>query len=188
MKGIRLEEWSGKLAILVIPPEFYVRISSELPVELVKEWGIEGVLVSANKPYLTVKESLLALGILDKLIFVDCASRLAGASPSGEKLVLINNPANLTELTISITKSVKILGEKCFLVFDSLTTLLIYSKVKLLTQFAHSLGLMLKANKVTSLFLAVEQETSKEMLSFLSTIADNFVHLSVNEEGDVIIV
>ena len=119
---------------------------------------------------------------------MDCASRLAGASPSGEKLVLINNPANLTELTISIKKSVKILGEKCFLVFDSLTTLLIYSKVKLLTQFAHSLGLMLKANKVTSLFLAVEQETSKEMLSFLSTIADNFVHLSVNEEGDVIIV
>lgn len=170
------------------PPEFYVRISSEIPVEIVKEWGIEGVLVSANKPYLSVKESLTALGILDKLIFVDCASRLVGASPSGDKLVLINNPANLTELTISITKSVRLLGEKSFLVFDSLTTLLIYSKVKLLTQFAHSLGLMMKANNVTSFFLAVDQEAAKEMLRFLSTIADNFVHLSINEEGEVIIV
>lgn len=184
MKVDRREDWIGKLAILIIPPGSYVQISSEIPVEMVKEWGLEGVFVSANKPYLTMEESFRKLGILDKIIFVDCASRLAGDHPSAERLVLINNPADLTQLAISLTKSIDRLGEKKFLVFDSLTTLLIYSKLDPLTQFAHSLGLMLKTKRVTCFFLAVDQEATKEMLSFLSTIADEFVHVAINEGGE----
>jgi hypothetical protein len=188
MKVDRREDWIGKLAILIIPPGSYVQISSEIPVEMVNEWGMEGVFVSANKPYLTIEESFRKFGILDKIIFVDCASRLAGDHPSGERLVLINNPADMTQLAISLAKSIERLGEKKFLVFDSLTTLLIYSKLDPLTQFAHSLGLIMKTKKVTCFFLAVDQEATKEMLKFLSSIADNYVHLKVNKEGEVAVV
>ena len=72
------EDWIGKIAILIIPPKSYVQISSEMTIEMVKDWAMEGVVVSANKPYLTVKDSFRDLGILDKIVFVDCASRLAG--------------------------------------------------------------------------------------------------------------
>jgi len=188
MKVEHREDWIGGVSILVIPPESYVDISSELPVEIVNEWGLEGIFVSANKPYLTVEESFRDAGILDKIIFVDCASRLAGDNPSGKRVVLINNPADLTQLTINITKIIEKFGERKFLIFDSLTTLLIYSEFSLLTRFVHSLGLIMKARKVTTFFLAVEQEATKEMLKFLSSIADNYVQLKVNKEGEVTVV
>src|SRR5512135_1772150 len=107
MRVRRREDWIGKLAILVVPPESYSYISSEMPVELVNEWGMEGIFVSANKPYLTVENSFKQSGILDKITFVDCASRLAGEEPTGEKLILINNPADLPDLTKSITRITK---------------------------------------------------------------------------------
>lgn len=53
--------------------------------------------------------------------------------------------------------------------------------------FAHKLGVRLKSIRMTAFFLMVEQETTKEMLRFLSTIADKIVHLCVNKEGEVFI-
>jgi|SRR5665647_96313 len=179
------DDWLGKLAILVIPPEFYAHISSEMPLEMVNEWGMDGIFVSANKPYLTVKEEFKKSGILEKIIFIDCASRLAGENPTGKGLVVINNPSDFTHLTKSITNAIDRLSEKKFLVFDSLTTLMIYSESRHITRFAHTLGLIMKTRKVTSLFLAVDSEHTKEILIFLSSIADKYVHLNVNQEGEV---
>ncbi len=187
MKVERREDWIGKTAILVIQPKSYVQISSEIPVEIVNEWDMEGVFVSANKPYSSVEESFKKSGILDKIIFVDCASKLAGDNPSGDRLVLIDNPADLTNLAIYLSKSIEKLGEKKFLVFDALTTLLIYSKMGLVTQFAHNLGLIMKAKRVTCFYLAVDQEATKEMLCFLSTIADVYVNVDINAGGQTVV-
>ena len=176
MKTVFQNEWMEKVVILVIPPESYGYVSSTIPIEIAREWDMEGVFVSMNKPYLTAIESFTKSGIFDKIIFVDCASKLAGDSPTGDRLIVVRNPADLTELTISITKSIAMLPKNKFLIFDSLTTLLIYSKLTPVTRFAHSLGLKMKSNRVTSLFLAVEQETGKEMLKFLSTMADNLIY------------
>ncbi len=187
MKVEHPEDWIGKTAILVIQPKSYVQISSEIPVEMVKDWDMEGVFVSANKPYQTVRESFGKLGILDKIVFVDCASRLGGDNPQGERLIVVNNPADLTQLAIHMSKSIDSLGEKRFLVFDSLTTLLIYSKLATVTQFAHNIGLMMKSKKVTCFFLVVEQEATKEMLSYLCTIADEFVKVEIGEGGQTIV-
>lgn len=185
MKTPRLEDWKGKIAILIIPSELYVYVSNEMPVELVKEWGMEGILVSANKPYMTIKEHMQQNGILDKLKYLDCASKFIGANPQGENLVLLNNPADLVGLTIGIQKCIRNFSKKNFLLFDSLTSLLIYNTSKNLTRFAHKLGLMLKSKGVTTFFLMVDQENTKEMLMFLSTIADKIVHVGVNKEGEV---
>jgi hypothetical protein len=185
LKDTRLEDWLGKIAILVIPPEFYVHVSNEIPIELVKEWGMEGIIVSANKPYLIAREFFQQEGILDSLTYLDCASRFAGVNPQGENLILLDNPANLTELDIHITKWLRQLSKRQFLLFDSLTTLLIYNKMENLTRFAHRLAIVLKSSKITTFFLMVDQESTKEVLNFLSTIADRIGHIRVGKEGEV---
>ena len=119
-KTIFQSDWMGKVIILVIPPEKYGSVSSSMPIEIAKDHGMEGVFVSMNNPYNIAVESLKESGIVDKIIFVDCASKLAGYNPTGDRLVLVRNPANLTELTISISKSLSELPEKKFLLFDSL--------------------------------------------------------------------
>ncbi len=187
MKNTRLEDWIGKIAILIIQPESYVHISNEIPVELVKEWGMKGIIVSANKPFMTAKENWQKFDILDSLKYLDCASTIAGANPQDKNLFLINNPADLTSLGICIHKCVASNSEKEFLIVDSLTTLLIYNKEKDLIAFAHQLGMTLKSIKITTFFLMVEMETTKEMLKFLSTIADKIVHLNINKKGEVFI-
>lgn len=98
MKNARLEDWLGKVAILIVPPEYYVYVSTEIPVELVKEWDMAGIVVSANKPFATAKADLQQFEVLDSLVYLDCASKFAGLSPQGENLVLVDNPGNLTEL------------------------------------------------------------------------------------------
>jgi hypothetical protein len=185
MKVNRPEDWQGKIAILIIPSDLYVYISKEIPIELVKEWGMEGVIVSANKPYMVIKEHFEQNEILDRLIYLDCASKFIGENPKGENLVLLNNPSNLVELSIGITNCIRDFSKGKFLLFDSLTTLLIYNKSEDLTKFAHKLGIMLKSKKITTFFLMVDQETTKEMLKFLSTIADKIAHLRIDKEGEV---
>jgi hypothetical protein len=185
LKTSQPEDWHGKIAMLIVPSDLYVHISNEIPVELVNEWGMEGMLVSVNKPYMTMKEYFQEKGILNRLRYLDCTSKFIGANPQGENLILLNNPSNLVELSISIKKSLTSFPRNSFLLFDSLSTLLIYNKLADLTRFAHRLGLMLKCKGVTTFFLIVDQETTKEMLKFLSTIADKIVHVSINKEGEV---
>ena len=152
MKDARPEDWLGKIAILIVPPEDYVYISNEIPVELVKEWEMEGIIVSANKPFATAKVNLQQREILDSLVYLDCASKFAGLSPQGENLVLVDNPGNLVELEICITRCIRNPSVRRFLVFDSLTTLLIYNKSEDLTRFAHKLGMRLKSQSITAFF------------------------------------
>ena len=185
--GLQLEDLLDKVALLVIQPDFYVKTSSRIPIEIVKEWGMEVVFVSANKPFSTIKELLSESCVIDKIIFVDCASSLAGETPEGDRVLFIENPANLTSITIGITKGIEKLAAKGFLVFDSLTTLLIYNQVDSLTMFAHTLGVRMKALGVTCLLLAVEQEASKEMLRFLSTITDKIIRIGDDKEGTQIL-
>jgi hypothetical protein len=185
LKHTRPEDWRGKIAILIVQPEFYVHISNEIPVELVKEWGMEGIIVSANKPYLIARETFQRNGIMDSLTYLDCASRFAGVNPQGENLILLENPANLTELDIALTKCIRHFSKIDFLLFDSLTTMLIYNRTEHLIRFAHKLAIMLKSSKITTFFLMVEQKSTKEVLSFLSTIADKIGHLRIDKEGEV---
>ena len=77
----QLEDWIGKIAILIIQPESYVHISNEIPVELVTEWGMKGIVVSANKPFMTAKENWQKFDVLGSLKYLDCASTIAGAKP-----------------------------------------------------------------------------------------------------------
>ncbi len=185
MKTASLEDWKGKIAILIIPSDLYVHVSNEIPVELVKEWGMDGMIISANKPYLTMKEYLQKNSVLKRLVYLDCASKFVGANPQGENLVLLSSPSNLVELAIHIEKNTRDFSKENFLLFDSLTTLLIYNKTENLTRFAHKLGLKMKAMNITTFFLIVEQETTKEILKFLSTITDKIAHLGVNKKGEV---
>ena len=185
MKTTSLEDWKGKIAILIIPSDLYVYISNEIQVELVKEWGMEGMVISANKPYLTMKEYLQKNNVLERLVYLDCASRFVGVNPQGENLVLLSSPSNLVELAIHIEKNTRDFSKENFLLFDSLTTLLIYNKTEDLTRFAHKLGLKMKSMNITTFFLIVDQETTRDMLKFLSTIADKIAHVSVNKKGEV---
>lgn len=146
---------------------------------------MEGIVVSANKPYMVARETFQRNGIMDSLTYLDCASRFAGVNPQAENLIVLENPANLTELDIALTKCIRQCSKIDFLLFDSLTTMLIYNKKELFTRFAHRLAIRLKSSKITTFFLMVEQKSMMEVLSFLSTIADKISHLQIDEEGEV---
>jgi hypothetical protein len=182
---ISAQDLIGKVSIAVIQPEVFSLLSLQIVIKMAKELDMEGIYVSANKPYSTVEEELKNSGVLDKIVFVDCASGLAGEHPIGDKVLLIENPADLTNLSIIVSNSIKMLSMRGFLLFDSLSTLLIYTPMETLTKFAHTLGLKLKSSKMTSLLLAVDQEAGKEVVNFLSTIADRILYLTIDEEGKI---
>jgi len=49
-QNILAKNLTGKVVILIIPPESYNRVSIEIPIKLVKDQGMAGIYVSMNKP------------------------------------------------------------------------------------------------------------------------------------------
>ncbi len=180
-----VQELRGNVNIAVVQPESFSELSLKSVEMIAKEMKVKGIYVSTNKPYSTASKELKELGVLDEITFVDCASGLCGEHPEEEKVIFLKNPADLTNLSIILDEYFHKLGEGSFLVFDSLSTMLIYTPIDVLTKFTHSLGVKIKSHGIKSLILAVNQEAVKELVNFLSTVADKIMYLTIDEKGNL---
>ena len=63
-------------------------------------------------------------------------------------------------------------GEKKFLFFDSLSTLLIYNKPITVAKFIHFLSGKMRMWRVKGIIISLEKESDKELLSELSQFCD----------------
>jgi len=127
--------------------------------------------VSLNKPYSTVLASLRKYGIdTRKFFFVECT----GSSDKNSQAVSVSSPKALTEMSITISKVLE-LGRIEALIFDSLSTLLVYEQPSTVVKFTHSLISMLRAKKASGFLTCLESSASSEILKDISMFADSVV-------------
>jgi archaellum biogenesis ATPase FlaH len=135
--------------------------------------------VSLNRLYNPLKRKIIQEGIdSSRFVFVDAVTKTAIAQPKEETdCIFVSSPDALTELSIAITKTIQT-SYPDIIIFDSLSTLLIYENSQVTTQFIHSLINKMTAFGVKMVFTILEGEKEQPLINNLNMLLDKVIKIN----------
>ncbi len=148
--------------------------------ELLKQEDAAVIYISLNHPYESLIKFLGEHNIkTDKLFFLDCITKTLDSEKEEKQCLFLENPQNLTNIAIAIDEIVKAipLGNK-FLLFDNMSTLLIYNKTGTVTKFLHFLIGKMRVLNLNGVLFSTEKELDPELDDQLNLLVDKKVDLS----------
>jgi len=160
MMGIyNIKRWMVKMNLSInmgeelssLPEDWVVLIES--PSELANEFSLEsidylvdkqdyvGIVLTASKPYLTLKKQFEAKGInVDNIVFIDCISKSQSSEvEQAGNVIYIDAVYNLTNISLAFKKVIERVEGKKFLYIDSLSAMLIHNTPEIFVRFIHGL-------------------------------------------------
>lgn len=153
-------------------------------IDLIKKVSMEGysiIIVTTNQLAEILRKSYEKNGIdLDKIYFVDTVTKYAlGRNPDEiPQCRFINNPANLTDIGIAVTETLKSLqGKKVCMLLDSINSMLIYLSSQNITKFIHFITNKIRLLNFTGIFLAMEKGLDPDVFTQLVTFVDEVIDM-----------
>ena len=154
----------------------------ERNMEIIRELsglGYHSVVITTNFPYSVLRKLYNQGGVdLTKVSFIDAVTRnsLGSAEDIPGIVRYINNPANLTDMGIAVTEVLKEhhSGKVCIL-YDSISTLLIYLSSANISKFIHFVTNKLRLMDISGVFLAVEKGLDPMLMTQLTTFVDTVI-------------
>jgi KaiC/GvpD/RAD55 family RecA-like ATPase len=155
----------------------------ERNIEIIREisaQGFKSVVITTNYPYKILKKLYEQNGVdLSQVFFIDA---ITGSSTVPEKdpmVKYVNSPANLTDMGIAVTEMLKdISGQKVCILFDSVSTMMIYLPSANISKFIHFVTNKLRLTDISGIFMAVEKGLDPQLLSQLTTFVDEIMDVS----------
>jgi hypothetical protein len=148
-------------------------------IEIIKEistLGYHTIVITTNFPYSILIKLYAQDGIpLENVSFIDAVTRNSIGSVEDIPGVVqyINNPANLTDMGIAVTEVLKEhSGQKVCIIYDSVSTLLIYLSSANISKFIHFVTNKLRLMDVSGIFLAVDKGLDPMLMMQLTTFVD----------------
>lgn len=171
MIDVKKELDENNVILLVIPGKSYYPTLIDIVKQLNEE---QGLYVTVNTPYSSLTKTFRKKGInCDKYFFIDAVSATSKSDTSAKNCIFVSSPGTLTELSIAIDELIKNQKPK-FIIFDSLSALLIYSKVKSVMQFTQNLSAKIKENNINALFPITKDEA---LINTTSIFANKVIDL-----------
>ena len=107
-------------------------------------------------------------------IFIDAISKSFKSSPEqSDNVYYVSSPGALTELSLVVNKFLKYNFD--YLIFDSVSNLIVYNKIPVIHKFLRSLVNNIKKTKTKALFFIVESQENKDLISQCNLFFDNVV-------------
>jgi len=133
--------------------------------------------VTLNKTAGAVKDSIGKKSKnIDNLVIVDAISRTITDKPEErDDCLFVRSPSALTELSLSISKFLE--HDFQYLIFDSLTDLLIYQKESPIAKFASNLISKIKSTNTKAVLFALDLKDHSELIQQISIFADQVVRI-----------
>jgi len=175
MVDVKKELASNQTVLLLMPSVEY----NDVAVEVMKKIGKGNVCyVTLNKTYAGLRETFKKKKVdIDNVIFIDAISKsLKKAPDQGEQVYYVSNPGALTELSLTISKFLR--HDFDYLVFDSLTNLLIYQKKAPCAKFISGLINKIKSGKTKAVFYALDIKEQGELIEQAGGFVDKVVNTS----------
>jgi archaellum biogenesis ATPase FlaH len=175
---IKKEISANSSLTLVIKNETYIKTIAEVAKQLSTQYD-KICYISLNKLYQPLIKSLQANGAdLSKFFFIDGITKTAISEPGDiANCYFVSGPDQITEIGIA-TQKVVALQKSQILLFDSLSTLLVYKNVQIVKQFVHSIVGQVAAINCISLFTCLEGNVETDLIKDLSMFIDRIVHVS----------
>ncbi|MFH1663705.1 MAG: hypothetical protein ABH986_02765 [archaeon] len=167
-------------ALLIVEPTNYSKINYELIRILLNHTKGNGLYITLNRSHEFMIETLKKEKIdTEKIFFIDAISRGTGKNVvETESVQFTESPRNLTELSVAIDDSYKRMEEKPkFLIFDSISTLLIYNDVSSVERFTHLIIGRLREWKIKGVLLMVKSEEQRGVVNSLSQFCDKILEI-----------
>jgi len=167
----------GKIVVLIIPNEQYTSKMGEISRHFSNTFKAT-TYVSLNKLLNSLTQSLEESKVdTGKFLFIDGITK--SANPNLEEksnVIYIQSAAALTQMSLTINKA---LSTEKFegLLFDSLSTLLVYNKGDVVVKFVRDLINKIKQKNVATVFTALEGDTDSALLKDISMYVDKVEHV-----------
>lgn len=144
------------------------------------------IMVTFNQPSPILKRTYLKNNIdLETIIFIDAVSKYAlGTLPEDiDRAVFINNPRNLTNLSVAISEMLKeFAGTNTCVILDSISTMLIYLSSDDIAKFTHFMTSKLAIMGMPGFFIAVENGLNPVLMTHLSTFTNEIIDFTLPAE------
>ena len=131
--------------------------------------------VTLNRPYMSIVELFLKSNIdLSKFYFVDAITKTAEMVETKDNCEFVSSPGALTELSLTISNILE--KEKFdYLIFDSLSTLLVYESDTVITKFIHFLIAKIRVIGCNAFFTCLKQDNSSLLIRDINMFADKII-------------
>jgi KaiC/GvpD/RAD55 family RecA-like ATPase len=112
----------------------------------------------------------------DRIVFIDAISKTIKNVPNqSEKVYYVTSPGSLTELSLTISKFLS--HNFDYLIFDSLTNLLIYENKAPVAKFVSALVNKIRESKTKALFYALSVKEQESLIKESSMFVDKVIDL-----------
>ena len=143
------------------------------------------IIITASQPAQYLYELYTAKGLsLEKLTFIDTITKFAMGTvdDSVPRCRYLNNPADLTSLSIAITETFKDMKDKKPSIFiDSINAMLIYLPSADITKFMHFITSKLRIMELSGIYLAAESSLDPKIMSQIMTFTDKVINMDSGE-------
>jgi len=151
----------GDIVLMVLGSESYGEKSVEIAAGLSQK---SVCYVTLNKTYESMKDAFgKHKAKMENVVFIDGITKTIRSLPNNETdgCYYATSPAALTEISILVSKCLHHKFE--YLVFDSLSNILIYQDKAPLARFVSNLANQARANKARAIFYVLESERGEEV-------------------------
>jgi archaellum biogenesis ATPase FlaH len=167
-----------KLFLVISPPEKLKLYN----IEIIRQLIIDKhsiLVVTTNQPYTTLVKNYENYGLdISRIWFIDAITKCAlGRIPQeANNCRFVKNPANITDLGIVITDVLNSFPDvKPCILFDSISTMLIYISSINISKFIHFITNKLKLLNSPGIFLAADKSLDPLLMTQIVTFVDEVI-------------
>jgi hypothetical protein len=132
-----------------------------------------GLYITLNKPTSTLIQYFAKVGVQAQLVFLDSITNIP--EQETETCCFLGRMRELSEISMGVSKMVSGKKEIRFILFDSVSTLLIYNDPKSVVRFCHMCAERLRSWGLSAAFLSVEVGEGMDMIAQLAQFCDAYV-------------
>ncbi len=173
----------GRITLIDTPQNFHLQVTLEILKVLTKERGCSGVYMSTLKGYPEMTKIFENNGVdVSKVYFVDVISKMYGLEPQSTPYCeFVSSPINIQSISNAIKNYLdKIKGKDRFVIFDSLTTILLYNSLPRIVQFTTAIAEHLKAEHVNAILVMMttaKGSTNDRLINQIKPMIDEFINV-----------
>lgn len=166
----------NQIIVLIMPEDDYLDRMIKVMKDLTKSNG-RICYISLNRPFSSLLKRFQQ-GQLDtsKIFFIDAITRTAQFPPETKDCEFVSSPGALTELSVAISRAMDG-GQYQYIVFDSLSTLLVYESDTTIAKFVHYLMAKVRVAGCSALFTCLKQDADSVLIKDINMFADKVIHL-----------
>jgi KaiC/GvpD/RAD55 family RecA-like ATPase len=165
--------------ILYLSEPGKIRASNTEIISQAEKSGYKIIVITMNFPSSVLEKLYMQKGInTENIYYIDAisASSLGKSLEEDERHLNVKNPMDLTSLSIAITKAIKQTEKnKIFILFDSISSMLIYIPTLKTVKFIHFLTNKIRQVNYSGAFLAIEGGLDPMILAQVSSFVDEVV-------------